>query len=79
MPVTVAEQASAGAPIPVVQLAAAALAVTGEVDRPVMGLVAAGMGLAQPGTSFTGCHAVAQPGGLLQSSAKQVTTRKAVP
>jgi len=46
-PVTVAEQALAGAPMPVVYLAAGALEVTGVVEWPVVGLVAAGMWLAQ--------------------------------
>jgi len=46
-PVTVAEQALAGAPMPVVYLAAGALAVTGVVEWPVVGLVAAGVWLAQ--------------------------------
>ncbi len=46
-PVTVAEQGLAGAPMPVVYLAAGALAVTGVVEWPVVGLVAAGVWLAQ--------------------------------
>ncbi len=75
-PITVAEQAPAGAPMPLV---AAAVAVTGEVDRPVVGLFVAGMGLAQPSAGFTGRHAVALPRGLLQSSAQRATTRTAVP